>query len=355
MQTRMRGVNMGGWFSQIDAIQGNDPDTFPGEATHLETFAGPEDFARIRGWGFDHVRLPVDYFNVFAGPELTPVEPTLRLLDRAIDGLSSAGLSVIFDLHKCPGHDFHSGASRAQPLFSDPNVREQTKKVWSVLAERYGSRPGVTLELLNEPVAEDASAWDRLKNELCAHIRRHAPKATLLVGSNRWNRPNEFPHLTPFDDDNVVYSFHFYTPLVFTHQKAPWIQGDVFHVPRTYPGNYAIPAGLSHRLPLDEGQWDRSRLAQELEPVVAFRERYGAPVACNEFGVYVGGSERASQLRWMREFLELLAERDFGYSYWNYKNLDFGLVSQREHRFAGYPQYAGDGIDHELVEILRAH
>ncbi|HEY3500623.1 MAG TPA: glycoside hydrolase family 5 protein [Polyangiaceae bacterium] len=354
MKQRMRGVNLGGWFSQIDALQGNDPDTFVGEEAHLETFLGSEDFARIRGWGFDHVRLPVDYFNLFSGPELSPVEPTLGRLDRAIDSILAAGLAVIFDLHKCPGHDFHSGASRAQPLFSDPSVREQTKRVWSVLAERYGAREHVTLELLNEPVAENGRDWDELKNELCAHIRRHAPKATLLVGSNRWNRPEEFAALTPFDDDNVVYSFHTYSPLVFTHQKAPWIKGDVFHVNRPYPGTYEIPAGTTHRLPLDTGYWDRARLAQTLDAVVAFRDRHGVPVACNEFGVFVGGADRASQLRWMRDFLGILAERDFGFSYWNYKNLDFGLVSQNERRFAGYPQYAADGIDRELVEVLRA-
>ncbi len=65
MTKRLRGVNLGGWFSQIDAIHGNNPEHFIGEEAHLESFLGPEDFRRIKDWGFDHVRLPVDYFNVF--------------------------------------------------------------------------------------------------------------------------------------------------------------------------------------------------------------------------------------------------------------------------------------------------
>ena len=69
----MRGVNLGGWFSQVDAIQEKDPETFVDLRTHINTFLGKADFQRIKTWGFDHVRLPVDYFNLFEGPALQPV------------------------------------------------------------------------------------------------------------------------------------------------------------------------------------------------------------------------------------------------------------------------------------------
>jgi endoglucanase len=354
IERRMRGVNLGGWFSQIDAVQGNDPDSFPGEEQHLLTFLGAEDFARIRSWGFDHVRLPVDYFNVFAKETLAPNERVLAQLDRAIADLQAAGLDVIFDLHKSPGHDFHEGASNAQALFHDPAVNAKMKRVWAYLAERYGASGRIVLELLNEPVAEDAKTWDVFKSDLAAHIRKHAPKAPLLIGSNRWNHPETFAELTPVEDDNVIYSFHFYAPLLFTHQKAPWIRGDVFSVARPYPGDYTLPPGTQHRLPLDPGVWDRERMARQLDPVLSFQQRHRVPVACNEFGVYVGGADRSSQLRWMSDFMALLKERDFGFSYWNYKNLDFGLVSMNERRFAGYPQYRANGIDQELADVLRA-
>jgi aryl-phospho-beta-D-glucosidase BglC (GH1 family) len=352
----MRGVNLGGWFSQVDAIEEKDPEGFPGLRAHIETFLGPEDFARVRSWGFDHVRLPVDYFNVFDARTLEPEESILGLLDRAIAQITSAGLNVLFDLHKCPGHDFHDGGSRAQTFFTDPAQREAAKRVWAHLAERYGSRSDVLLEILNEPVSEDSKDWDRVKNEMFAHIRRYAPKSTIVVGSNRWNHPDEFARLTPVDDDNVLYSFHFYASVLFTHQMAPWLDGEVFRVARPYPGNYTIPEGTSDRHPLDHGPWDRSRMVQKLEQVFRFQQAYGATAACNEFGVYVGGADRASQLRWMNDFLSVLKEHGIGFSYWNYKNLDFGLVSRGESRFAEYPQYANaERVDHELVELLRKY
>lgn len=350
----MRGVNLGGWFSQVDAIQQKDPAGFIDLGTHVSTFLGAEDFARIGAWGLDHVRLPVDSDTLFAGPDLRPVEPILDALDGALDALTGAGLDVILDLHRCPGHDFLAGCSTAQELFLVPARREEVKHVWKHLAERYGNRPRLLLELLNEPVAEDARLWDELKEELVSHVRRHAPQSTIVVGSNRWNSAAEFARLTPVHDDNVLYSFHYYEPLLFTHQRAPWLEGEVLQEARAYPGEYSIPDGTQHRLPLETGRWDKARLRQHLEQVLRFRERHRVRVACNEFGVYVGGADRASQLRWMRDFVSTLDEEVIGFTYWNYKNLDFGVVSRKEQRFASYPQYDNpERIDGGLVEILR--
>ncbi len=76
---RMRGLNIGGWLSQIDAIQEKDPDKFPGTDKHMETFIGPNDFSNVRKWGFDHVRLPIDAYLFFTDQE-TPVETGLPIL-----------------------------------------------------------------------------------------------------------------------------------------------------------------------------------------------------------------------------------------------------------------------------------
>jgi len=112
----MRGVNLGGWFSQIDAVQEKDPSGFPGEAEHVATFLGLDDFRQVRSWGFDHVRLPVDWQNLFDA-SVRPREEMLASLDLAMEGILAQGLQVILDLHKCPGHDFHSGISEKQAFF----------------------------------------------------------------------------------------------------------------------------------------------------------------------------------------------------------------------------------------------
>jgi aryl-phospho-beta-D-glucosidase BglC (GH1 family) len=352
----MRGVNFGGWFSQIDAIAEKDPAHFPGTVAHIESFMGKEDIQRVKGWGFDHIRLPLDWHNAFDA-DIRPKEDVLRLLDAAVDAALASGLDIIFDLHKCPGHDFYDGTMRDQAFFSDPSLRRDCLRVWEHLAERYGGKPGVMLDLLNEPVAPDARTWNDVKDELAKAVRKMAPKATLLIASNLWNNASQFKDLRPIDDGNAVYSFHFYNPLIFTHQRAPWCPGSAFTQERSYPGTYEIIDDGTSRVPLDEaGAWDRDRLAKALEPVFGFRKRYGLPVACNEFGVYMGGPDSRSRYAWLRDLLGLFNENDIGWTYWNYKNLDFGIMSKGESLFDDAPQYQNpDRVDLDLLDILRSH
>lgn len=353
LQERLRGLNLGGWFSQIDCIEEKDPAGFPGLYSHMETFLGPVDFDRIKGWSFNHVRLPVDYFNFFQGESLAQDERAFALLDRAVEQIRAAGLLLILDLHKCPGHDFHLGTTQAQPFFTDAGHRADAKRVWSVLAERYGHIPGVLLEILNEPVAPSAQIWNEVKDELFWHIRKIAPRAPIVVGSNLWNNPEQFAQLTPIDDDNILYSFHSYQPVTFTHQFAPWIQEPYFHQQRTWPGDYAPPSGDNRtKLPLEHGVWNKDRLRKTLENALEFRAKFRVPVACNEFGVYVQ-TERQSQLNWTRDFTSLLREADVGFTYWNYKNLDFGVISVGESLHRDLPQYQNPNrLDAELLELL---
>lgn len=350
----MKGVNLGGWFSQIDAIESKDPEAFPGMLAHIDHFLGTEDFQRIKGWGFDHIRLPVDWFNAFT-PDIKPRADVMERLEWAMKEITRCGLEIIIDLHRCPGHDFEQALNTEQSFFSTPSQRRDCLRVWAILAERFGSIPGVILELLNEPVAPDADTWNTVKEELANEIRRLAPKSTLLVGSNRWNQVSEFEHLTPIEDDNVIYSFHYYLPVVFTHQKAPWVPGKVFRQSHPYPGNYQYESEKS-RFPLETGVWNKERMRDAMKHAIRFREKYGARVACNEWGVYMGGADRQSQLTWIRDCVELFAENQIGWTYWNYKNLDFGIISQGEQLFATHPPYCNaERTDHELLKLLQNH
>lgn len=353
MKERLKGVNLGGWFSQVDCIEEKDPEGFRGFYEHARTFLGPEDFERIKTSGMNHVRLPVDYWNFFKGERLLPDERAFGLLDKAVRDITAAGLLLILDLHKCPGHDFLKGGSEEQPFFLDKACRKAANQVWACLAERYGANPSVMMELLNEPSAGDSRVWDKVKDELFWTIRRHAPRSTIVVGSNLWNSAAEFKNLTPLDDDNAIYSFHTYTPVSFTHQFAAWLDDPFFKIERTWPGEYAPPSGgAKTRLNVEYGKWDKERLEQSIENALDFRAKYDLPVACNEFGVYVQVN-RASQMRWMRDFMEILREADIGYSYWNYKNLDFGLVSKGEKLHQNLPQYQNpDRLDSELLALL---
>jgi len=354
--TRMRGLNIGGWLSQIDAIQEKDPDKFPGIDNHMKTFITNADFANISSWGFDHVRIPVDAYLFFAVDD-KPIEHRIVNLDNAVDMAKKNGLKMILDLHECPGHDFSEATKiPVQKLFAeDDTYIKKTEKIWACLAERYGHNDHVLFETLNEPVAPTPEAWNTVKDRLCREIRSHAPKSTIITGSNMWNWPSMFPSLTPFNDDNVIYSVHFYEPLLFTHQNAPWIENPEIKIERTYPDDYGPGFVRKYGLTMSDGKWDRERFAKEFEPVSEFSKKYNAPVICNEFGVYTP-VELQAQLRWYDDLLFVLKEMNIGFSYWNYKNLDFGIISIGEKLHENLPQYNNSGrINNPVLDVLKKY
>ncbi|HOC34848.1 MAG TPA: glycosyl hydrolase family 5, partial [Ruminococcus flavefaciens] len=46
----IKGINLGGWMSQCDYSR-----------ERLDNFIKENDIKQIAEWGFDHVRLPIDY------------------------------------------------------------------------------------------------------------------------------------------------------------------------------------------------------------------------------------------------------------------------------------------------------
>ncbi|MCL2184780.1 MAG: glycoside hydrolase family 5 protein [Treponema sp.] len=353
---RMRGLNMGGWLSQIDAIQEKDPEKFAGIDKHMETFITNEDFVNVKSWGFDHVRIPVDSYLFFTDDD-DLIESRIIHLDKAVNLAKQNGLMMILDLHECPGHDFSQVTkSPVQQLFAeDDTYIKKTEKIWTILAERYGQFDHVLFETLNEPVAPTHEIWNNVKDRLCRRIRRYAPNSVIITGSNMWNWASTYSSLTPFEDDNIIYSVHFYEPLLFTHQKAPWITNPEIQEERTYPCDYNQGFIRKYGLVMSQGKWDRDRIEKEFAPVYAFSEKYKAPVICNEFGVYTP-VDLSAQLRWYDDLLFVLKEKGIGFSYWNYKNLDFGIISIGEKLHENLPQYGNSRrINHPVLDVLRKY
>jgi len=354
VNNNMKGINVGGWFSQIDAIVEKDPQLFTGIDDHIKNFINIEDIQQISRAGFDHVRLPIDYQIFFSEDGELIYEERMAILEEAVRNFTRSGLILILDLHECPGHDFHDGVKEEQAFFTDINKRTAAKKVWTQLCQRFGNDPLIYLEILNEPVAPDDQLWNTILKEMVDHIRQYAEKSSLVAGSNSWNSPATFAQLKPLDDPNILYSFHFYSPLLFTHQKAPWVDDPHIEESREYPGDYNIKKETlsDNRLEIEKGIWNKERITRELEPVLRFRDRYDLQVACNEFGVF-HQAPRESQLRWIEDFLSILKEYEIGYSYWNYKNLDFGIVSRGEQLHQNLPQFNNaKRLDQELMNLL---
>ena len=208
-----KGVNLGGWLSQCDYSR-----------ERLEGFITEPDFAKIADWGFDHVRIPVDY-NVILSEDGTPCEAGLALIDRALEYCKKYGLHTVLDLHKTPGFSFDAEEGEAG-FFDSEKYQELFYGIWETFSKRYGSLSDrVMFELLNEVTEETyLPAWMRISSECIHRIRKYAPDMRILLGSFHHNGAREVQDLDAPLDENVLYNFHCYEPIAFTHQGAYWME-----------------------------------------------------------------------------------------------------------------------------------
>ena len=296
-----KGVNLGGWMSQCDYSR-----------ERLDSFITEEDFAQIARWGFDHVRLPVDY-NILQTPAGELLEEGFARVDRAIRLAEENGLRLVLDLHKTQGFSFDAGEHEAG-FFESPRYQELFYAIWEAFAERLGDRPEtVAFELLNE-VTEAAylPAWKRISAECIRRIRRHAPKSLILLGSYHWNSARTVPELDAPFDSRVLYNFHCYEPQSFTHQGAYWME------------ELKDKRGVSFA----ESGADEAFFEELLSGAIEKARREGTELYCGEYGVIdVAAPEEA--LKWFETFHRVLERHGIARAVWSYRQMDFGIADPR--------------------------
>ena len=318
------GVNLGGWISQYPAF----------ETSHFDTFITPSDIDRIASWGMDHVRLPVDYPVLEAdAPPFVYREEGLAYIDACLEWCRARDLSVVLDLHKAPGFSFDDAS--VESLFNDPVKQDRLVALWEMLARRYCSI-GSTLafELLNEIVLPSSEPWNRLARRVLAAIRAIDPERWVVVGGNQFNSASQLVNLDLPDDPRLLYTFHFYEPLLFTHQKAPWVPVTREYNQRVeYPGEcHGLDKFLAAHPELDltggfilEPRVDRAAVLRAMQPALDFIARTGRPLYCGEYGV-IDRAPTPSLLRWHEDVVAILRKHGIGRAVWSYKQMDFGLV-----------------------------
>lgn len=220
-----KGVNLGGWLSQG-----------PLDKEHLDTFITEKDIARIASWGLDHVRLPIDYDN-FENEDGSDKEYGYAYIDSCIEWCRKYKLNMVLDLHKTYGYIFDDEAHLLE-FFHEKPLQERFYGIWRKLIDRYAKDADIMMfEPLNEVVSPTVvNEWNEISSKCIEIIRAKAPTAKILLGGVGYNAVTSIKLLPHHNDENIVYNFHCYEPMVFTHQSAYWVTGmpSDFHI--EYPG-----------------------------------------------------------------------------------------------------------------------
>jgi endoglucanase len=337
-----RGTNISHWLSQSERRGAERAAWFTREDVQYITRLRPAGLQGA-GRGFDHIRIPIDEVQMWDEAGHREAE-AFDLLDAALDWCAEAGLRAIVDLHIVRSHYFND---REEPrLFTDRAEEARFVGLWRDLSSRLQNRSNdwVAYELLNEAVARDPEDWNRVAMAAFAALRGREPERTIVLGSNWFNQYHTFERLTVPDDQNLVLTYHYYSPMLITHHQARWWDGGVYAGPIHYPGT---PIAAQDLEGLDEsflehaGEWnapfDRSRMVTDLAQPLAVRERTGLPLYCGEFGCYEK-TPQAIRLAWYHDIIQTFKEHDIAWANWDYKG-SFGIVT-------------ADGQDTGIAEVL---
>ena len=331
------GVNLGGWLSQYGE-KGKE---------HFNAFITEEDIKRIAGWGVDHIRLPLDYpvvMDIKEDGSFTFLEEGFNYIDRCIEWCKKYELNVVIDLHKAPGFSFFDEKNN---LFQSETCKRQMYALWKQIAARYAKEGDyLAYELLNEIKDVSAEEWNDFAENLIREIRTVDEEHFVLVGSVMMCSAKTVPELRLFDDSRIVYNFHTYEPIFFTHQKAEFMPfGTFMRQPVFYPCtkeeyNAVIDDMLEQITPgitarrSEEGtrgmmgmdmDFNIDFLRMSLQPVREFIKEYEVAVYCGEYGV-ICHADAKSKVNYIRDMKKVFRELGIGSALWNYKEMSFGVI-----------------------------
>jgi len=340
-QTLRQGINLSHWYSQVFEHKGYTP-------AHFDSYIKGSDMALIAEMGFDHVRFAIACEPMLktSAPSHLPPDYVARIL-AVIHSLHAHGLAVIVDIH--PDNSFKKSLSESDDAAAD------FVTFWEVFAKHLSETDSerTFFEVLNEPCIDDDARWNLIQGRAMQAIRRSAPDHTIIASGNDCSQIPELLKLDPPTDRNVIYNFHLYDPIAFTHQGAGWSPPWAMSTKGlTYPANPTSVAVLLDSV-LDEKaraklaeyrdeNWSASVYQTFLEPAIAWARQHGVALTCNEFGVYAEFAPRASRLAWIADISRLLSQNGIGWTMWDYAG-SFAVVTT---------EHGKRTPDHELIRAL---
>ena len=316
-----RGINLSEWYSQTRDFSG----------ARLDSYTTAADFASIKAMGFDHVRLPIDPEAFIADSTSGALRPDMiARLDRTVAALTNAGLNVVLDVHP--------EESWKKLLFQGEDGAARFFAFWTTFALHYAnSDPDhVFFELLNEPTLEDLYRWQGIQARAVERIRLVAPRHTIIATSSMYSKIDTLLAMEPARDENVIYTFHEYDPMWFTHQGANWgTQGWVTLRGVPYPSSPEAIQSVLGQVPDDRvklevqrygwERWDAARLGMEVAAIAEWAQRRGVPLYCGEFGVYKAFANPNARATWISDARNAFESKHIGWAMWDYQG-SFGLV-----------------------------
>lgn len=321
-----RGMGIGGWLTNYKRFHVIPKEKINwltiGDEEHFQEYITEDDVINIKKMGFDHIRVCFDQV-VFQSEDGSYRYDHIALLDNFISWCKKHAMNVIINLHKALGS--YCDVDTGEDLLDSQELQDKLVAFWVELEKHYANEPQVVFELLNEVKDVDPEKWNILATRLIDGIRELNKTRILILGTTNWNSPDNLKDIKVFDDDNVIYTFHFYEPFEFTHQQGVLqTRTELYNRKMSYPGDIEryrdyqrftygtdkVYDGLTEM----NGEFVQRALA----PVKEFiKNNPDKIVWCGEFG-NIRHAKMEWRIAWFKDVIGFLKENEIPYSVWNY-------------------------------------
>ncbi len=271
--------------------------------------------------GYRFLRFPVcfDLWYHDAAPYQLLTPQYYTALDSMVKWTGEKGMMLSID--------YHHGK------LSSSTVEENKKRIvaiWKEVAKRYSNTDPdrVFFELFNEPYEVSESEWQEVLTELVTVVRVQVPAHTLIVGAAKWNGKEALVNMELVKDTNLIYTFHFYDPFLFTHQGADWVGDAAASTQLPYPYRKQAMPRMSEET---RGTWGAAQkyvqypheaqydaLFESLNTVVNWSEEHHVPVFCGEWGAYKQYAPVSDRCRYLADVYRMLEQLQIPNAMWEW-------------------------------------
>lgn len=248
-------------------------------------------FQIIKEAGFDNVRVKISPFRFSTDEQFTIDPKFFNTLDWILEQALSNDLMTIVDFHE---HEtMEKDPIGTQPMFL---------AMWKQIAEHYKAYPNeVLFEIANEPNM-DPEVWNDLHAKAYKIIRNTNPERTLLIGTIYGNQIKHLKDLKlPEKDRNIIVAIHYYSPIQFTHQGAPWSKNNKNLSGITWYGT----------------EEEKNAVKENFDIATQWAKAHNRPLTLGEFGAYEKADIK-SRVLWTDYIARQAEARSWSWSYWQF-------------------------------------
>ena len=299
-----------------------------------------EDFETVSGLGFNSVRFFLKWDDLYTDAACSVRrEAGWEWLRENIAWAKANNIYLILDFH-CPYGGFGSTDEGVWSIWTEEDARKAFLRAWTDIARFCAAETIVAgYDLMNEPSlpARGEEIYRGLLTDAIEAIRGEDPYHLVIVEAavgidgvaESWLRPN----WVTVEEDNLMYSFHFYEPLGFTH---------------------ASPEGAAGAMKYPSDSFDREDMLAAIEDCIGegFLKEY--PIFLGEFGCSDWTPDSGSE-DWIRDVYEICSGKGIHTALFAYRSFEV-FADKDDFSFAISRMYTGapdcEGVEEESNQVL---